>query len=106
MLMCFGCSWPFAVVKTLRTKVVKGKSIIFLCLIFSGYLSGILYKLISNFDHVTWLYVINGSMVLTEIILYYKFKTRVVCVQTNRARIDRWDVRQARPDENSLLFER
>ena len=74
MLICFGSSWPFAVAKTLRTKVVVGKSPVFLVLIFTGYLSGILYKLTVNYDHVIWLYALNGSMVLTEIVLYIKYE--------------------------------
>jgi hypothetical protein len=74
MLLCFGSSWPFAVAKTLRTKVVVGKSPVFLVLIFTGYLSGILYKLTVNYDHVIWLYALNGSMVLTEIVLYIKYE--------------------------------
>ena len=49
MLLCFGSSWPFAVAKTLRTKVVVGKSPVFLVLIFIGYLSGILYNPGSGF---------------------------------------------------------
>ena len=52
MLICFGSSWPFAVAKTLRTKVVKGKSPAFLGLIFIGYIAGILNKVITNFDHI------------------------------------------------------
>ena len=74
MLVCFGISWPFAVAKTLRTKVVKGKSPVFLGLIFIGYMAGILNKIVTNFDHVIWLYCLNGSMVLTEIILYLKIE--------------------------------
>lgn len=74
MLVCFGSSWPFAVAKTLRTKVVKGKSPVFLGLIFLGYTAGILNKIATNFDHVIWLYCLNGSMVLTEIILYLKYE--------------------------------
>ena len=74
MLVCFGSSWPFAVAKTLRTKVVKGKSPVFLGLIFIGYMAGILNKIAMNFDHVIWLYCLNGSMVLTEIILYIKYQ--------------------------------
>ena len=74
MLICFGSSWPFAVAKTLRTKVVNGKSPVFLGLIFVGYIAGILNKIATNFDHVIWLYCLNGSMVLAEIILYIKYE--------------------------------
>jgi len=74
MLLCFGSSWPFAVTKTLRTKIVRGKSPVFLALILTGYLAGILNKLLINFDYVIWLYCLNGSMVLTAIILYVKYE--------------------------------
>lgn len=73
MLICFGCSWPFAIVKTLRTRTVKGVSLIFMTLIFIGYLSGIAYKLLAHFDGVIWLYIANGSMVFTEILLYLRY---------------------------------
>ena len=81
MLICFGSSWPFAVAKTFKTKVVVGKSPVFLVLIFTGYLSGILYKLTVNFDNVIWLYALNGSMVLTEIVLYLKYEGQNLIVQ-------------------------
>ena len=79
MLICFGSSWPFAVIKTAKTKQVIGKSILFLTLIFIGYLSGILYKLTVNYNNVIWLYIINGSMVFTEIMLYLKYRKRGRC---------------------------
>lgn len=41
MLLCFGASWPFSIAKALRTRVVKGKSPVFLSLILSGYVFGI-----------------------------------------------------------------
>lgn len=83
MLICFGSSWPFAVAKTLRTKVVKGKSPMFLGLIFIGYIAGILNKVATNFDHVIWLYCLNGSMVLTEIILYLKYEKPDLFIQSD-----------------------
>lgn len=74
MLICFGSSWPFAIAKTLRTKVVKGKSPVFLILILIGYIAGILNKLVTNLDYVIWLYCLNGSMVLIEIALYIRYE--------------------------------
>lgn len=76
MLICFGCSWPFAIAKTIRTKAVEGKSIIFIMLIFIGYVAGICFKLMGHFDHVIWLYITNGSLVFTEILLYFKYNRR------------------------------
>ena len=82
MLICFGSSWPFAVAKTLRTKTVKGKSPVFLSLIFIGYVAGVLNKVATNFDHVIWLYCLNGSMVMTEIILYIKYDKPGLFIQS------------------------
>lgn len=74
MLLCFGASWPFAISKTYQTKNVKGTSPIFLFLLLLGYVCGILHKIIFNFDFVILFYFINGSMVLTELILYYRYR--------------------------------
>ena len=87
MLICFGSSWPFAILKTVRSKTVAGKSIIFILLIFIGYLSGVISKLVGPFDHVIWLYIVNGSMVFTEIVLYFRYNSAcldsaVECVKT------------------------
>ena len=74
MLICFGSSWPFAILKSLRTKSAAGKSILFLLLVFVGYAFGIAYKLMKPLDAVIWLYVLNSSMILTEIILYFRYR--------------------------------
>ncbi|MDD3013348.1 MAG: PQ-loop domain-containing transporter [Candidatus Gastranaerophilales bacterium] len=76
MLVCFGASWPFAVVKTYKTKNVKGKSILFLILVLIGYLFGILHKIFHNYDMVIYLYMLNGLMVLADIILYFRYRKR------------------------------
>ncbi len=69
MLICFGASWPFAVMKTYRTKAVKGKSRLFLSLIIIGYLFGIINKIINSMDFVFWLYVINLLLVSSDFVL-------------------------------------
>ena len=86
MLVCFGSSWPFAVVKTFRTKTVEGKSFIFLCLIFTGYVAGIGYKMTSNLDSVIWIYFLNASLVFTEIVLYLKYETKYILLKDLRNR--------------------
>jgi hypothetical protein len=49
-----------------------GKSLVFLYVVLAGYVSGILHKLLYSFDKVIYLYVLNGLMVLTDIVLYYR----------------------------------
>ena len=73
MLVCFGLSWPVSSAKALRTHRVAGKSPVFMILIMIGYACGMGYKLTSNFDWVTGLYVLNMVMVAIDLGLYYRY---------------------------------
>ena len=70
-LICFGASWPPAIIKTLKVKNPKGKSFIFLSLVLIGYLSGIIGKALAKGSGcltywVFWLYVLDFAMVATD----------------------------------------
>jgi hypothetical protein len=78
MLICFGVSWPLAVIKTYRTKTVEGLSAIFLWFIFFGYVCGIVAKMFGTLDWVTWLYAMNLVLVVAELGLYYRYRGRPV----------------------------
>ncbi len=73
MLVCFGVSWPISVVKTVRTKDPKGKSLIFIGLVIVGYIAGIFYKLFGTTDFVIFFYITNATMATCDLILcnYY-----------------------------------
>mgnify|MGYP001805824485 CR=1 FL=1 len=74
MLICFGVSWPVALLKTYSTKTVKGKSFLFLFLILLGYVFGIIHKLMYNLDYVIWLYILNGLLVFADMALWFVYK--------------------------------
>ncbi len=74
MLVCFGFAWPVNIYKSLKSKSIDGKSVIFLYVVFIGYLFGILHKIINNLDFVIVLYVINATMVFIDGVLYYRNK--------------------------------
>lgn len=77
MLICFGTSWPVSIAKAVRTRVVRGKSPIFMMLVFVGYISGILHKALNaKGDPVIWLYVFNATMVAIDWCLYMKYRQR------------------------------
>ena len=76
MLICFGASWPFAVMKTFKTKNVKGKSLLFLTLIILGYICGIFNKILNSVDIVLWLYVINLMLVSTDLLFCLLYRNR------------------------------
>ena len=74
MLICFGFSWPMNVIKSYRARTTKGKSLPFLLLIITGYVFGIIGKLIGgNFKwYVLFFYVLNLLMVSTDLLLYVR----------------------------------
>ena len=69
MIICFGLSWPVAIIKTYRAKKVIGKSLLFIILIFTGYLSGIVNKINNGVDYVIIFYSLNAILVLVELVL-------------------------------------
>lgn len=74
MLFCFGLAWPMNIVKSIRSKTVKGKSLIFQLAVLIGYLSGIIHKILYSLDLVMILYCINLLMVIIDTILYLHYK--------------------------------
>lgn len=75
MLICFGAAWPFSIYKSWATGSNEGKSLLFLVVIFTGYCSGLTHKLTYNWDVVALLYILNGLMVFTDILLYWRNTT-------------------------------
>ena len=72
MLVCFGAAWPFSLYRSYRSRTNAGKSLFFLVVVFVGYVSGILHKVFFNPDPVIGLYILNGTMVAGDILLYFR----------------------------------
>lgn len=72
-LLCFAVSWPVSIAKSLRTKVVIGKSPMFMSLIILGYIFGIIHKLLYSRDIVIFMYMFNATLVATDLFLYFLY---------------------------------
>ena len=80
MIVSFGASWPLNVIKSYKARTTKGKSLAFLCLIFFGYIAGIISKLLnesymmsfSSKWYVLFFYVLNLIMVGIDLCLYIR----------------------------------
>ena len=80
MIVSFGASWPLNVIKSYKARTIKGKSLAFLCLIFFGYIAGIISKLLNesymmSFSakwYVLFFYVLNLIMVGADLCLYIR----------------------------------
>ena len=82
MLILFGISWPFNLIKSIKSKSTKGKSLLFLILIDLGYIAGITSKFFSTTFvwktdwWVFMIYVINFLFVSADLIMYFINKNR------------------------------
>jgi len=72
MLVCFGFSWPFSILKSIRSKSAKGKSIMFMLLVELGYVFGIIHKLLYSRNWVIWAYIVLFCVVAVDIFLYFR----------------------------------
>ena len=77
MLICFGLSWPFNLVKNIKAKTAKNTSLKFLLLIFFGYVCGIAAKLVSgNINYVLIAYFLNLLVVGANLVVYFINRNR------------------------------
>ena len=82
MVVSFGASWPFNVIKSYKSRTTKGKSLAFLLLIFFGYIAGIASKLVNEAYmaqfaskwYVLVFYCLNFIMVGIDLCLYVRNK--------------------------------
>ena len=82
MLICFGASWPVNAMKAYKARTTKGTSFLFLMLILTGYIAGILSKLLNkaymdSFStkwYVLLFYVINLISLVVNILIYFRNK--------------------------------
>lgn len=77
MLVAFGCSWPFNIIKSWRSRTAKGKSVAFEIIIVCGYVVGLLGKLITwhrtgVWAYSIWFYFADIAMVLIDMGLYFR----------------------------------
>ena len=92
MILSFGASWPMNVIKSYKARSTKGKSISFLCLIFFGYVAGIISKFtneayMASFSskwYVLVFYFINILMVSADICLYVRNKKLDKLLEANQ----------------------
>jgi len=77
MLLAFGCSWPFNITKSWRSRTARGKSVVFEFIVVFGYCVGLLGKYITwqrtgVLAYSTWFYIADILMVAIDIILYFR----------------------------------
>lgn len=77
MLICFGFSWPMNLIKAYRSRTAKSTSLIFILLIITGYVAGIIAKFI-KIKTTAWyliaVYCFNLVVVSLNLVVYFRNK--------------------------------
>ena len=72
MLICFGLSWPLSLYKNIKAKTAKSMSLQFTLLIITGYIAGIISKILNNsINYVLVIYILNLVIVSANIVVYF-----------------------------------
>ena len=82
MLISFGESWPFNIIRSYKARNTNGKSIFFLVFVFIGYICGVVAKLYSEAYmasfadkwYVLFFYFLNMIMGMADLVLYFRNK--------------------------------
>lgn len=74
MLIAFGFSWPFNIIKSARSRTARGKSMMFEIIVEIGYIFGVVGKFYSYSQtgvlaYSVWFYFLDIAMVLVDLIL-------------------------------------
>jgi len=73
MLICFGLSWPLNVVKAYKARTARGTSLPFILLIITGYIAGIIAKLVAGqVNYVLIVYLLNLAIVSVNVLVYFR----------------------------------
>jgi len=79
MVICFGISWPASIARSYKSRTTKGKSLFFLLLIWTGYVAGVVWKIMvfvekGELKYPSVFYLLNLIMVSIDIVLYFRNK--------------------------------
>ena len=89
MLVCFGFSWPFSILKSIRSRSTKGKSLEFMLLVLCGYIFGLIHKLLYSRDWVIWAYAAAMLLVVIDLLLYvrnWRDERKIACRASSKTR--------------------
>ncbi|MDR2301507.1 MAG: hypothetical protein LBF38_05645 [Deltaproteobacteria bacterium] len=77
MLVAFGLAWPANIINSLRVKSSRARTPVFLFIVNTGYVFGVLAKIVShNVNYVVIFYLINMAMVSFDTYLYFRYRAQ------------------------------
>ncbi len=73
MLVCFAVAWPVSIVRSLRSRTAKGKSVWFAIIVIIGYVLGIANKIFTGqMNYVLAFYIFNLALVAVDMCVWFR----------------------------------
>ncbi len=73
MLLCFAASWPFNLIKSYKARTNVGNSVLFIAVVWLGYICGITNKLINDdINYVLAFYLLDLVLVSIGLAIYFR----------------------------------
>jgi len=70
------CAWPISMIRMIRNKSTKGKSVVFSSLLLLGYVFGISHKFLYDLDWVVIVYFFNAFLIFSDIVIFFIIRAR------------------------------
>ena len=70
------CAWPISIVRMIKNKSTRGKSVFFSGIILLGYVFGIAHKYLFDPDIVVYVYYLNACLILTDTLVFLHIRRR------------------------------
>ena len=70
------CAWPISIIRMLRNKSTKGKSVFFSSVIVLGYAFGIIHKCITGIDWVIAVYILDFILVAVDTVVFIYIRNK------------------------------
>lgn len=77
------CAWPISIVRMIRNKSTKGKSVFYSFVIFLGYIFGIVHKCLYDFDWVILAYILDFILVSIDIVVFIYIRNKFERTKAN-----------------------
>lgn len=73
MLICFAVAWPVSIIRSLKSRTARGKSIGFSIIVIIGYLMGIANKIFTDqINYVLAFYIFNLALVAVDMAVWLR----------------------------------
>lgn len=70
------CAWPVSIVRMIKNRSTKGKSLLFSGVILLGYIFGIAHKFMFDLNIIICIYFLNMALILADTLVFLFIKNK------------------------------